>query len=257
MQKTKQELYKLVSDVKTKKQFEQDIKKRYQEYEGLLNEDAIALYIVDELGRNTQVITQIGDIEPNKEYAVVGTVTAISDLKIFKRKDGTAGKVINLEISDESGTCRLVLWNDEIDIVKNKDIHKGTIVRIINGYTKGGYTGVELHLGRWGLLEVEPAEKCSEINFKKNDAEEITGVLIHKESTRAFFKDNGEVGFVTTITLTQKKKETQVTIWDNAVKDVQQCKIGETVSLKNITIKQVNNTTEYHCNGTGIIRRHT
>jgi len=183
MHKTKNELYSLISDLKTKKEFEKEIKQRFIADDGLFNEDALALFLVDELGRNTQTITPLSQLEANKEYVVVGTITSIAEVKVFRRKDGTAGKVLNLEISDTSSTCRLVLWNDEIELVKNKDLQSGTKIRIINGYTKQGYSGVELHLGKWGLLDVEPTETCGNGDVLQQPTNVITGVLIKKEPT--------------------------------------------------------------------------
>ena len=136
MKRENPELYELIKDLKTKKEFEEEIKKRFQECEELFDEDTIALFIIDELGRNKQVIKKITDIQPDSDCTVVGKVTNIYESKNFKRKNGTSGKVINLDISDDTGTCRLVLWNKDVEQVKNKDIKRGTTVKIINGYTK-------------------------------------------------------------------------------------------------------------------------
>ena len=62
MHKTKDELYESIKDLKTRGEFEEEIKKRFQENDGLLDEDTIALFIIDELGRNKQVISKISDL---------------------------------------------------------------------------------------------------------------------------------------------------------------------------------------------------
>ena len=140
MHKTKGELYELIKDLKTKREFEEEINDRFKKCDGLFDEDTIALFIVDELGKNKHTVSKIADLKPDSEYTVVGKIINIYDSKTFKRKNGTSGKVINLDISDDTGTCRLVLWNKDVDQVKNKDIKKGTTVKIINGYTKNGYS---------------------------------------------------------------------------------------------------------------------
>jgi replication factor A1 len=256
MHKTKTELYEQISDLKTKKDFEKEIKTRYKTYGELLDNDTIALLIVDELGRNKQSNTKIADLKADSEYTVVGTVQTISDSKTFKRKNGNPGKVANLEIADSSGLCRLVLWNGDIDHIKNKEIQPGTTVKIINGYTKTGYTGgMEINLGRWGLLEVEPVDTASLKEPSQTTTDEITGVLLEKQATKAFFKENGEFGFVTTIRVKEHNKETEITVWDRCVKDIQGCKIGEKITLKNFTSKQANGKKEYHINGNGTIHK--
>ena len=257
MHKTKTELIELIADLTTKKDFEKEIKKRYKNYDELIDQDTIALLIVDELGRNKQSITKIIDLAPDGDYTVVGKVQSISDSKTFKRKNGTPGKVINLEISDDTGVCRLVLWNGDIEHIKNKEIQLGTTVKIINGYTKLGYTGgIEINLGRWGLLEVEPTDVTSQKELPKYDTDEITGVLVRKESTKAFFKNDGEFGFVTTITIKDHNTIKEITLWDQSVKDIQAYKIGETLTLKNITKKCGNGKTEFHINENSSIEKH-
>ncbi len=227
-------------------------------FDGLIDSDTAAFLLVDELGRNTHSITKIKELTPEKDFTVIARVTGISDLKTFRRKNGTAGKVVNLEITDDSGTCRLVLWNDDIDLIKNKDIQIGTTVKVVNGYTKAGYTGgLELNLGRWGLLEVEPAQESCLKETAEGYSDEITGVLVSKESTRAFFKDDGQFGFITTVTIDQDGRETLVTVWDQCVKDIQQFKPGDRIVLKHVTTRVGNGKKEYHINGDGIIRKHT
>lgn len=254
MHKTKDELYESIKDLKTKKEFEEEIKKHFREFDGLFDEDTIALFIVDELGRNKQVISKISDLKPDSDYTVVGEITNIYDSKSFKRKNGTSGRVLNLDISDDTGTCRLVLWNKDVEQVKNKDIVWGTIVKIINGYTKNGYSGLEINLGRWGLLEVEPSDEIIK-NLQPVSSDDIKGKLIHRESTRAFFRDNGEFGFVTTIKIKEKNEEKRIIVWDAKVKEIQKFKIGEQLIIKNITIKQNNGLEEIHVNDNSTIQR--
>jgi replication factor A1 len=255
MHKTKDELYELIKDLKTKEEFEKEIEKRVKDCDNLMDEDTIALFIVDELGRNKQVVSKIADLKPNLDYTVLGKITNIYDSKTFKRKNGKSGKVLNLDISDNTGTCRLVIWNKDVEEVKNKDIKIGTTVKIINGYTKDGYAGLEINLGRWGLLEVEPDDVSPIVQLQSEDLNEIKGTLIHKEPTKAFFKDNGDFGFVTTIKIKEKDEEKQLTLWDTKVKEIQKFKIGDQIVIKDVTTKQYNGKKELHVNGKSLIKR--
>lgn len=244
MHKTKTELHELIADIKPKKEFEKEITKHYSLYDELVDKDTIAYLLVDKLGRNNQSITKITDLAPNGDYTVVGTVHSIADSKTFQRKNGSPGKVLNLEITDETGTCRLVLWNGDIDLIKNKEIRPGTKLKIINGYTKSGYTGgMEIHLGRWGALEVQPTDDPTQ---SQDLSDIITGILVLTEPTKAFFKDNGEFGFVTTITMKEQNVKKELILWGHNVKDIQTCRIGERITLKNVTKKWGNGKTEYH-----------
>ncbi len=255
MHKTKAELIELISDIKTKKEIEKEIQTRYKNYGELVDKDTIAFLLVDELGRNKQSITRIADLTPNADYTVIGRVLNISDSKTFKRKNGSAGKVINLEITDDSACCRLVLWNGDTEHIKNKEIQQGTWLKVINGYTKPGYTGgIEINLGRWGLLEVEPVD-ISIQEQQRNNGEDITGVLVQKESTKAFFKDDGEIGFITIITIKEQNIKKHIILKDHHVKEIQAYKTGDSIKLKNVVKKWQNGKTEFYLSCQGRIEK--
>jgi len=257
MWRSKSELYTLIADVKTKKDYEKEIKSRYKQYGELVDQDTIALLLVEELGRNAQSITKIAELHADGDFTVVGRVLSVSDSRTFRRKSGNQGKVVNLEIVDDTGACRLVLWNEDIEQVKNKDIRPGTTVKVINGYTKQGYTGeMEINLGRWGMLQVIPSVASPPGTPSIEAARKITGVLVHKEASRAFFKDDGEFGFVTSIIVREDEKDVQVTLWDQSVKELQSCTVGDTITLTCVTTKKSNGGVEYHTNGKSQILRH-
>lgn len=254
MHKTKDQLYNLINDLKTKKEFEEEIKDHFQEYDGLLDEDTIALLIVDKLGRNKQGICKIADLKPDTDCTVVGKITNKFNSKTFKRKNGTSGKVLNIDISDETGSCRLVLWNE--DVQKAKNLKKGSIVKIINGYTKNGFSGLEINLGRWGLFETQHEDDYILNNItEKESKDDIKGILTQKEPTRAFFKDDGEFGFVTNIKIKDDAKERNLTVWSEKVKEIQQFKIGDKIIVTGADSRSNNGKTEIHVNGKSTIRR--
>ena len=258
MPKDKNQLYESIKDLKTKKQFEEEIKKRQKEYDDLLDENTAALLIIDELGRNKQNISKIKDLKPSLECTVYGRVTKINKSKSFTRKNGSVGNVVNIELTDDTETCTLVLWNKNVDLVKNKEIKIGTNVKIINGYTKDGFNGLELNVGQWGLLEIEP-EDMPKITEKKQPVEPenttISGKLVEIEPTRAFFKDDGEFGFVTNIKIQDKESVKQLVLWDKKVKEVQKFKQGDKIEINNINTRQKNGEKEMHVNGRSNIKK--
>jgi hypothetical protein len=86
--------------------------------------------------------------------------------------------------------------------------------------------------------------------------EVLCGVLQSRESTKAFFKDNGEFGFVTTITVkTVDGRLLPVTLWDACVKAVQGIGVGEAVTLQKVVRKSVNGSVEWHVQGEGSVQR--
>lgn len=255
MHNTKDELYEQIKEFKSKEDFEKEIKKKQKEYDDLIDEETIALLIVDELGKNKQDICKISDLQSGSECTVFGRITNINESRNFTRKNGSAGKVINLEITDDTGSSRLVLWNKDVELVKNKTIKIGTCVKVINSYIKDGYTGLEINLGRWGLIEIEPVD-IPEVDNIEVDSNIINGTLNEIEPTRAFFKDNGEFGFVTNIKITDKEGTVKtLSVWDEKVKELQKIKKGTLVEIENIDIRTNNGKKEMHVNGKSSIKK--
>lgn len=255
MQNTKDTLYDCIKDLTAKKEFEEEIHKRYKEYDGLLNEDTIALLIVDELGRNNQNICKIANLEPGIECTVFGKVTNIRESRTFTRKNGSSGRVINLELTDDTGTCGLVLWDKDVGLVHNNTIKNGNTIKVINSYIKEGFTGIEANLGRWSMLEIEPEDAPTFTNELPTDVTMIKGTLIEVEGTHAFFKDDGEFGFVATIKIKDNKGTKQLTIWNEKVKEIQQFNVGDEIEIRDIDMRQKDGTTEIHVNGRGTIKK--
>lgn len=253
MHRSKEQLYELIKDLKTKDDFKKEIKERQEEYDFLIDEDTIALLIVDELGRNKINIVKINELEPGIECTVFGEITNISNERNFNRKNGSKGRVINMELKDDTSKCNLALWDQDVDLVKKKKIKIGTKVKIINGYVKDGFSGVELNVGKWGVIEIEPDDIP---DFKKEiDDEKLIGQLKEIEPTRAFFRDSGEFGFVTNIKIQVKDKIKNITVWDEKVKEIQGLKPGDKIEISNYKIKENNDAEVLYINSKTIIKK--
>lgn len=256
MHRNKDQLYETIKDLKTKNDFEEEINKRTKECDGLLDEDTIAMLIVDELGRNIQTINKIKDLHSGLETTVFGRITSLGNSRDFTKKNGSNGTVINLGFTDDTGACNLVLWNKDVKLVKDKTIKKGSNVKIINGYIKDGYNGLELNVGRWSIIEVEPDDipvfKNNNLSPSKN---EIIGTLVETKPTHAFFKDNGEIGFVTNIKIKNKDGMKHLTVWDEKVKEIQGFKVGDQIKIDNVDIRNNNGKPGLNVNGKSTIMR--
>ena len=254
MQHTVDSLYEKIKDIQTKKEFLEEIKNIQNEYDGLFDDETAALLIVDKHGKNQDSITKTNDLEPGMECTIKGTITNIGEVRTFNKKNGSTGSVVNLDISDDAGTCNLVLWHNDVELVENKTIQKGTTVKIINGYVKSGYNGGnEINVGSWGLLEILSGEKNELPETEKDNT--ISGTIIDMKPSKAFFKDDGTFGFVTNITVKTKDAAKNVTLWDENVKKIQEYKVGDIIKIEDINIKEKNGKTEFHLNGNGKITK--
>jgi replication factor A1 len=80
----------------------------------------------------------------NLEVEVV-SIDAAREINKYGRKL----RVANAQIKDESGTITLVLWNEQIDLVK-----EGSKLKIENGYVNEWQGTPQLTLGKFGKMTV-------------------------------------------------------------------------------------------------------
>ncbi len=143
-------LYHLVEDLMSYERFLYEIKSRREKYGNLLNDEAIAYLIVDELGRNPGNKMKITDLYDGINATVEATIKKIGEVE--KRKDG-ALRILRIDIYDDTGECQLILWNEEIEKV-GKALKEGIKIKIINGFVRDNMYGLQISLGRWGMIMI-------------------------------------------------------------------------------------------------------
>ncbi|HEC82183.1 MAG TPA: hypothetical protein ENI42_07175 [Thermoplasmatales archaeon] len=244
-------VYECVKDLMTKEEFHREIVRRKKEVDGLLDDEAVAMLIVDELGRNRKHITAIKDLKPDEECTVFGKVVSIDEPLEFKRKNGSKGRVINLKIADNTGSCVLALWDDDVDLVGSV-IRVGSTIKVVNGYTRERNSEIEVNVGRWGSIEVEPTDAPVISNHVES---RIEGRVVKKEGTRPYFKDDGEFGFVRTIMLESDDGLRRIILWGEHTKTVESIDVGEKIVITNVHKKSSSGCDEFHVNSHSVITK--
>jgi ssDNA-binding replication factor A large subunit len=150
-----EESFENVKDLMTYEEFRERISREVSKFGGLLTEDAAALLVMEQLGRYEVQYDRISDIKPDQSVRVRGDVLRLSPVKEFRRKDERVGRVANVTISDGSGECRLVLWDDDTMLVSKGALKAGGSLRLINGYARMTDYGLEIAKGRFGAIVVE------------------------------------------------------------------------------------------------------
>lgn len=258
---TKNELYLLIQDKQTKQEFEDNILSLQHEFGDLIDEDAAAFLIVDKLGYNTANVVRLADVHPGQEATVQGIITTIQPIRSFTRKNGREGKVANVLISDETGSLPVVLWNDDANRVEHGEFQQDMKIKIINGYTKQGIHGVELHVGRWSSVSIELKDASDEkiVNHTQHDIKssdsnkKVKGTILSISSTNVFLKKDETYGFVCKVYVKTTRGIELITVWDNQVKTLQDFNQGDTVEFAYLDVKMNNNEKEYHANGKAVI----
>ncbi|MGC9126827.1 MAG: OB-fold nucleic acid binding domain-containing protein [Thermoplasmata archaeon] len=148
----KDELYEKIKDIMTKERFEYEISERKRKYNNLLDDDAIALLIVDELGRTPVNWLKISDLIDGVNASLIVDIESFEDSKI--RKNDRELRMRKLKVRDDTGECTLVLWNEEID--NYSFLKPGDRIKIINCFTKLNHYGLQISLGKWGHIVKVP-----------------------------------------------------------------------------------------------------
>lgn len=147
--------YQKVSDRISPAEFDAKVKAKVEEWGKLLDADAASLLVLEEMGVDVADWTPIANLEDNAEVSVRATVADVSPPREFNRRDGSAGRVVNLTLRDPGGTCRLVLWDDDVDLVTGGKIRAGSTVRLLDGYVRRTQYGFEVSRGKFGTILVE------------------------------------------------------------------------------------------------------
>ncbi len=143
-------------------ELESRIQAKVKQLSGLLSQDGAVQIIANELGVQLSAPAQAGGDYKIKELqigargiSVAGQVLKKYDVKEFN-KNGKQGRVGSMLIGDETGSCRLVFWNDQVDVFIQ--LQEGDIVVVRNPFVKESFQKdrLELQLNTQSTLLVNP-----------------------------------------------------------------------------------------------------
>ena len=136
------------------RELEEKIAELREEFGTLLNDDALRKLALEELGKLVLNRKQISDLRDREGASLEVRVVKIYDTREFNRKDGTIGYLRKILIEDDSGSCQLTLWDDDIGLPENVGIDEGSRLALINCYVKISDFGVDVTKGKIGRIEI-------------------------------------------------------------------------------------------------------
>jgi ssDNA-binding replication factor A large subunit len=188
------------------------------------------------------------------DVTITGRVLAVYPPKTFEGE--RPGKLANLLIADKDAVLRVVLWNDQVDLVESGELNAGQIVRFSHGYTREGRKGkAELHLGSKSQIEVEPQNvKSDEYPFIGRFATKISKITsarktIHLVGTvktvfpaSTFTRQDQSTGTVLRFTLADETGEIPVVAWNEKAEELEKTvEINAGLRLVNARVKEASN----------------
>jgi replication factor A1 len=111
------------------------------------------------------VEAKVGDLTPqSKAVNVTAKVVSKTEVReIPMGRDGSAHKVSDALIGDETGVVYLTLWDDNIE-----KVNEGDSIRIENGYVTLFKGNIRLNIGKYGKLEPAKEPVTVEVNTENN-----------------------------------------------------------------------------------------
>jgi replication factor A1 len=99
--------------------------------------------------RFPRAMSRIEDLHDGQQRVIVeGVVEKISEPRtVPSRKTGEDLQVADVTLSDDTGSVKLVLWNNQIPQVKAR-----TSIRIEEGFVKTYRDELQMSVGKWGMI---------------------------------------------------------------------------------------------------------
>ena len=115
------EIYDQISGQISPEEFEQRVEEKVQLMGELCDRRTAAMLVAREFG---EVELKIDRIRPETgKVTFVGKIISISEVHEFPRSDGSAGRVANLTVADETGTVRIAGFG-EVDPIGTDHVGK-------------------------------------------------------------------------------------------------------------------------------------
>jgi replication factor A1 len=111
------------------------------------------------------VEAKVGELTPqSRAVNVTAKVVSKSEIRdIPMGRDGSAHRVCDALVGDETGSIYLTLWDDNIEKVNEEDT-----IRIENGYVTLFKGNMRLNIGKYGKMATAEAPFEGEVNTENN-----------------------------------------------------------------------------------------
>ncbi len=166
-------------------EIESKINAKLKQLSGLISKQGAAHIVANELG--VKLIEQVsGKLKVNnimggmRDVETEGRVVRVFEVREFKT-ERASGRVGSFIVGDESGTIRVVLWNDQTE--KLSQLQENGTVRIVGAYTRAskdqnGKDRIEIHLNdRSKLILNPPGVSVAEVKQKEFTRKKIRDIV--------------------------------------------------------------------------------
>lgn len=143
---------------------------KLEQFSGLVSKEGAAHIMANELGirlsRPAASLLKIANIVSGMQNVeVLGRVVAVYPAKAFS-SNGRSGQVGSAILGDETGTIRVVFWNEEAN--RLGFLNRGDVIRLKGVYVKDSRnSSLELHVNSRSLVVVNPPGESVEVKERE------------------------------------------------------------------------------------------
>lgn len=180
---------------------------------------------------------------------VIARVVAVGSVREFERPSDQVGKVVDLLLEDSTGMVRLAIWDEQTKNVANLSL--GDVVRVKNAYVRERVGRIQLNLGKYGVLEVNPINidqesvplACQENVLVDELMINMQNVTVHGDIAtlpilRSVTTSKGKKVKLADFMLEDESGEVKTTIWRALADVVEGLPVGSRIEVKNAYVRE-------------------
>jgi len=232
-------------------EFREAVEAKVEQMGGLADEETAAMLVAHEF--DDEEVEGVADVEPGmEEVTFLAKVTDVGELRTFERDGEDAdGRVVNVEVADESGSVRAAFWDQQAQAVEDGKLEVGDVLRI-KGRPKEGLNGVEVSVDRAEVeedaeidVDVRDTYRASDLSLGLSDVD-LRGKLLDTDAIRTFERDDGSEGRVSNLTLGDETGRVRVTLWDEMADRAEELQPGVSVEVVDGYVRERDGDLELH-----------
>ncbi|MFA6362987.1 nucleic acid-binding protein [Methanoregula sp.] len=182
--------YALVDDLISQEEFERRVEEKIEECGDLLDEPTAAMLVVGALGRQHVKVKELSG--KSSLFCFFAKVVDKTEPKEFDRKDGEKGWVATLLVGDETGTTRVVLWDERAGAVL--EIALGDVLEVIGRHPGKNMREIYALALRKATCEITCTVPVGNGLALSTEPVDLDVCLIGADAPRTFTRRDGTTG---------------------------------------------------------------
>ncbi|MDO9550017.1 MAG: nucleic acid-binding protein [Methanoregula sp.] len=203
--------YALVDDLITTEEFERRVDAKIEECGDLVDEPTAAMMVIGELGRQHVKIKGLSG--KSSLFSFFGKVVDKTEPKEFDRADGEKGWVATLLLGDETGTTRVVLWDEKAGAAI--DVAIGDVLEIIGRHPGKSTKEIYALALRQASCEITCAlpAQGSGADSLSNEPVDLDAIIISINEPRSFTRRDGTTSEMVEAVIGDEKGSARLVAW--------------------------------------------